>query len=143
MQWRAFVQPNADFDPPKTISNERLLLPNGIPNEKMKIITDYRCVNGDVWALWEAIYGGGPAIVRGSKDLLAPALYGCQRSIHALQRLTRQVAKMNWEHKQNMTIGDYLALRHTYVYDQKGLAISKLQQFVRKHVLVQRFPNTA
>lgn len=131
VQWRAFVQPNADYDPPDRISNERLLHSDGTPKKNMMIITDYRCVHGDVWALWMSIYGGGPAIVRSKKDLHSRPVTSCAQGLLTLQRLAQRFLSLRL--KQS-TIGHLLASQRQKQrqIQQREIAACEIQKRIRR-----------
>lgn len=70
--WLAFVNEDLQRPPPGSISNDKLLLPNGTPKEGLERGQNYRGVNANVWKIFQGIYGGGPEIVRGRLDIYAP-----------------------------------------------------------------------
>eukprot|EP00028_Trichosphaerium_sp_Am-I-7-wt_P008963 CAMPEP_0168527916 /NCGR_PEP_ID=MMETSP0405-20121227/12916_1 /TAXON_ID=498012 /ORGANISM="Trichosphaerium sp, Strain Am-I-7 wt" /LENGTH=621 /DNA_ID=CAMNT_0008551177 /DNA_START=432 /DNA_END=2297 /DNA_ORIENTATION=- len=70
--WREFICTEKTDIPPGPISNDSLLMDDGItPKENLKRRAHYRGVVEEVWLFFHDTYGGGPAIVRESINIYA------------------------------------------------------------------------
>ena len=72
VKWRRFAMGRGPrrYVPPGRITNDTLLQVFRAGGKKsLKISTNYRCVNYNVWRFYELVHGGGPCISRKEEDI--------------------------------------------------------------------------
>lgn len=91
-KWRRFVMGRGArrYVPPGKITNQHLLDQSRLEGRKtLKLAKQYRCVNFNVWRLYELTHGGGPNICRKEEDIYGRFGWSHLQAVIKIQTLIR------------------------------------------------------